>query len=128
MDKKEELLKVLDMLEDEQLMWLKKHREEYGIDNHPSSYPLKGFPRAARFFLADLAFRLRDEAVKKDLVGYPTGYMECQRVVWIHVINPAQYDDIPSGKGSGGWWMYCAKPIHWIIAALIAKEQLNKNA
>jgi len=62
MRKTEEPLAVLDLSEDKQLVWLKEHREEFSIDNHPSSYPLEGFPRAARFFLADLAFRLRDEA------------------------------------------------------------------
>ena len=110
-----ELLAVLDMPKpDEQLYWLKEHREEFGIDNHPASYPLRGFPRAAKFFLADLAFRLRDEAVKKSIGFWRDG----QLAVFYHVAkqNVWRVSDLDM------WFARHTQPIHWIISSLIAKE------
>jgi hypothetical protein len=91
---KEERLKVLDMNEDEQVDWL----WDRNILKPNES-------------LADLAFRLRDEAVKKDWMYWEIAC--CQ--VW--QATPHKYNYNPGRFGSR------AKPIHWIIAALIAKEK-----
>ncbi len=102
----EELLKVLDMSEEEQTSWLcsyiycNKKGEDYWynfLNRHIS--------------LADLAFRLRDEAVKSSHVDF----------------HEAIYDVMMKVEGHDSWatafWGECiAKPIHWIIAALIVKE------
>lgn len=114
-------LSVLDMSEDGQRDFVRNIL----IDTYYSNWMLDQWDKG-RFSLADLAFRLRDKAIKENLTGYPNGYMECQRIVWIHVINPSQYDDIPADKSSGGWWAYYAKPIHWVIACLIAKGKANE--
>ena len=95
--KKEELLKVLDMSEDEQWEWCIQNTKHIGES------------------LADLAFRLRDEAVAKNHADF----------------HNAIYNIMVKVEGDNKWatafWGEClAKPIHWIIAALIAKEQDNE--
>ena len=67
--------------------------------------------------LADLAFRLRNE-VDIDLFW----------VGMIQVMNKAATkEQVYAGRGfvetNADWWWKYARPIHWIIAALIAKEQ-----
>lgn len=107
MTKTEELLAVLDMSEEldpvgwnEQMYWISRNV----IDDPDEAQAFyKGY-----ISLADLAFRLRDEA---SVVGKMHKGIKavCKKVcapnmVWVE------------------WWTYEAKPIHWIIAALIAKE------
>jgi hypothetical protein len=91
---KDELLKYLDMNEDERVDWLW---------NRDILKPNES--------LADLAFRLRDEVVK-----------ESHRAFHDAVYEVMEYcgDD---SWASAYWGMALAKPIHWIIAALIAKEK-----
>ena len=87
--------KLLDMTEDEQVDWL------WDMDI------LK--PNES---LADLAFRLRDEAVNHQ------GWGEAIKDVcdyWQGKNN--------TGITLSGFWIHRAKPIHWIIAALIALEK-----
>lgn len=94
-----ELLKVLDLPEEEQWPWLWA----------------EGIWTKAEESLADLAFRLRDEA-----------YSYCNSEVWelavTKVANRAFGDwlgyDLLNVQGT---WICLAQPIHWIIAAVIAK-------
>jgi hypothetical protein len=71
--------------------------------------------------LADLAFRLRDEAVIKYGDKGQTPWTLATAIVWGHCTGPAR--DVSFGD----WWLNEARPIHYIIAyiiaALIAKEK-----
>ncbi len=94
---KEELLKVLDMSEEDQWVFCAQHCKK----------PIES--------LADLAFRLRDEVLNKVNGILATHALQ---VVYFYVSG------IPSGwtdKMVLEWFSFSAKPIHWIIAALIAK-------
>ena len=105
--KKEDLLKVLDMSEDEQLVWTLKI-------GHGDRHFNESF--------ADLAFRLRDEAVN-ETNNFIQGRLDVyQRHIQNQGINQGlmvsdAIDDVDV------WFVSCAKPIHWIIAALIAKGE-----
>ena len=96
-----DLLKVLDMSKDEQGEYLFQ-KDIWKLEIQKES-------------LADLAFRLRDEAVAKNHADF----------------HNAIYNIMVKVEGDNKWatafWGEClAKPIHWIIAALIAKEQDNE--
>ena len=79
-----------------------------------------------RQVLADLAFRLRDEVAKvKDLsdIFNPTKLTIAYFDAFMDICDYYKY---PWSENEGDvytWIMYCAKPIHWIIAALIAKDK-----
>ncbi|KKN71398.1 hypothetical protein LCGC14_0421200 [marine sediment metagenome] len=100
MSKTEKLLKVLDLPEEEQERWV--------FENVSSYQNLCGEKS-----LADLAFRLRDKVIssengtRKWVCGMFDVYMKM------------------TGSKLLNWkWGYVeAKPIHWIVAALIAKEK-----
>ena len=100
-----ELLKVLDMGEREQVVYLQEQKLLSQYDDRISAKYLRGC-------LADLAFRLRDEAMKTK---------ETKKR-----FHDALYEmQVEQGETewATAWWGYAiAKPIHWIIAALIAKE------
>ena len=110
-----DLLKILDMSEDEQWEWCVKNVKEKTIGES----------------LADLAFRLRDKAVSK----YYNNWCKAKEIVWLHKNTDAQrYVDIVDGLDGADdriigrraiFFSNQAKPIHWIIAALIAKEKAN---
>ena len=92
------------MSEDEQIQWLLKFYPEYQnyLDPIPS--------------LADLAFRLRDEMETNLQISH---FAASLREVHLYVrLNP----DIHNTDFIA-FWLYEAKPIHWIIAALIAKDK-----
>ena len=99
---KDKLLAVLDMSEDEQIEWVKANCD------------MKSRPLGRHFIMIqesmdDLAFRLRDEAAGKDWVGWQIG----SAYVWEKIgesYNPGKFGNK-------------AKPIHWIIASLIAKGE-----
>lgn len=101
---KPELLAVLDMSEEEQKQWLHDNflnREYY----YPS--------------LADLAFRLRDEAVLLD--NFPWACAEVYNYAHNYKLGP---NEVPAPTTLMWiWFANQARPIHWIIAALIAKEK-----
>ncbi len=93
-----DLLKVLDMSEDEQYLWVKNWQDKNCIKN-----------RAMAFIsLADLAFRLRDEVVTNqgEIAWHKAEVIVCEYM----------------GKATC-WISHYGQPIHWIIAALKAKEQ-----
>jgi len=101
----DKLLKVLGLTHQEQEDWI--------IDKfYDNVYPL-GWTG----LFADLAFRLRDEAFdptpEKGLQGLC--WEEGKDIVRKHFnMNERWFDDM-------------AQPIHWIIAALIAKELAKEN-
>jgi hypothetical protein len=110
-----DLLKVLDMSEDEQLFFLhnlwqnRQLPQYYGFHPIDDKFPMSDWNRQ---LLADLAFRLRDEAIEKDL-----DWDDTLILVWEKLGRPMKYQ---------AFCKYYAKPIHWIIAALIAKDKENE--
>lgn len=107
-DKIKELLAVLDMPEEEQWgswRWLFDH-------NYLPMRICYGDIEKIRMARADLAFRLRDKTDR---------FNEGLEEVFEHIMGYSTYKDMY-------YWMCnlideCeCKPIHWIIAALIAKE------
>ncbi len=101
-DKTKELLAVLDMPPREQYFTVLEICDESPADRDCSSF-------------ADLAFRLRDEAVELDKgVLFGRGLAKiCQKIYNNEGYNLHEFLS---------WAATLAKPIHWIIAALIAKE------
>ena len=95
------LLAILDMTEDEQFWDIQKYL----------SKDLAELYDTQEISLADLAFRFRDEAVKENSRDF----------------HDAIYEVMMKVEGGDKWatafWGECiAKPIHWIIAVLITKE------
>lgn len=103
------LLKVLDLSEEEQMQWLLDNSITDG-SLAVSQVSSKIVGRWINIELADLAFRLRDEAVGKDWVGWQIGSARVWNVTHKSDYNPGKFGNR-------------AKPIHWIIAALIAKGE-----
>lgn len=95
----EKLLAVLDLPEGEQYKWvLLESNAHDGL---------------AKLCLADLAFRLRDEAAKESQSAWEQAVGE----VKFHCCRDrADWQDM-----TGAYWFFsAAQPIHWIVAALIA--------
>ena len=106
MSKIDELLSVLGMTEEEQWDWL--------VDNPESEFwPDAIFYGERERYIADLAFRLRDEVIKTNIHKY----IKAKLIITEYM-----------SKIKKKTWLYSteAQPIHWIIAALIAKEQSEK--
>ena len=107
-------LKLLDMTEQEQRKWLVLH--------HILKYK-QPQPNQIRWeSLADLAFRLRDEAVNKTNNYFPARmyevykhYLQSQGMKKEIISREIIWEDVDV------WFVSVAKPIHWIAAALIAK-------
>ena len=126
----EELLKVLDMSEDEQYNWLWKRATTFGFDlkwidfTVPLSNPAYAcsVKKDTIMHLADLAFRLRDEVIaeddKSDIDCY---WCEASYEVYLYVIG--EKNEMDTKEGLDTWFSMRAKPIHWIIASLIAKNE-----
>ena len=113
-EKIQELLSVLDMTEEEQYEWVSQYCKDNYIDNEITiSHPNLGFDDyEIECSLADLAFRMRDEADKARLT--------LARIeVFKAIKEPVHFEE---AKYLEYWWNSYAQPIHWIIAALIAKE------
>lgn len=119
MTKTEELLAVLDLPENDQISWL-MHIEKLSLNKS----------------LSDLAFRLRDEVKEK----WHNEYCKAKEVVWLYKNEDAQrfkrlaetyylneeVDRIIQRREV--FFTNHAQPIHWIIAALIAKENNGKDS
>ena len=97
----DELLAVLDMPEEEQHRWLLDNLEEPTL-----SYFALGNS------LADLAFWLRDEANKLSDDAWSEGLVQ---------VYTKCADKIVDAADCLSWFVNNAQPIHFIIAALIAK-------
>ena len=108
-----DLLKVLDMSEDEQWEWewLIEHQKIY-------KYELANYPDNKRMALADLAFRLRDE------VDFNI-YLEELEVVYHLWQKRGTIDEQMENNliTFTCWLAVYITPIDRIIAALKAKEQ-----
>ena len=99
---KDEILKLHELSDDEQKAKLKKDStlKITGMsDGHFTAYRLES--------LADCAFRLRDES---NLYRFDDAFYEIGKLI---VGEDNEQSEI---------WEYIAKPIHWIQAALLAKE------
>ena len=111
-----DLLKVLDMSEDEQFKWLC----DKGITDGSlarSQITHKIVTRWIRIEFADLAFRFRDKVCNpKTYTRCCENYHEALEVVYNHRIKDKQCCSLYA------WQAYQIRPIDMIIAALIAKE------
>jgi hypothetical protein len=105
------LLKVLDHSEDQQKIFLvvndviKTEKGEKGEVVLCES-------------LADLAFRLRDEMVKRE----DGNWCEAEMQVYDYLGAEKTYD-----CGLDTYFVMYAQPVYWIIAALIAQEMGKKD-
>lgn len=111
MDNKE-LLAVLDMSEEGQWRWLTDPDRE---DFWPH---ISIFIERREWYLADLAFRLRDE-VK---YIHRCSFVRAVLLVFSHYFKKKPQDDT-----LWRWFSREANPIHWIIAALIAKNHNQRK-
>ena len=96
----QELLAILDMDPDNQFWSIQKYLPKDLAELYDTS----------EISLADLAFKFRDEAIEKDLF-----WDDALVLVWEKLGRPKKYQTFHK---------YYVQPIHWIIAALIAKEKL----
>ncbi len=103
-----DLLKVLDMSEDEQITWFYR-RHEKELHDIVWISPVAKFKQ---YRLANLAFRLRDE-VRREKGNYDHAVY----IVYNYEKQKRKYENVFY------WMAYIAKPIHWVIASLIAKEK-----
>ena len=103
----EKLLKVLDMSHNEQAVWCEK--------------PKHGNRQMGQS-LADLAFRLRDEA---KLLTTKGGYSLWYKAK-IEVFN-YEFEKDKTRRGTDAFWEYDTKEIHFIVRALIAKQLAEEN-
>lgn len=70
----------------------------------------------------DLAFRLRDEAVKA-AENTPKADWHAHRLDWFHARSLVQGGSAPDENYHGSWWWSDhAQPQHYIVAALLAQE------
>jgi len=80
--------------------------------------------RMPRVSLADLAFRLRDEAIKLSPICFQQARAKIYYKVYYYLKGESELVS-KEFLCTAEWWIEEAKPIHWIIAALIAKEKDN---
>lgn len=81
--------------------------------------------RANHLSLADLAFRLRDEAVKRSISYWRDGQLEVFDKV-ILVAEPVKYGFRWRIADIDMWFARYARPKHFIVAAFIAKDLAGK--
>ncbi len=115
---KTDLLKVLDMSEDEQITWFYR-RPEPELHNIVLVSPKARFKE---YRLADLAFRLRDEVRDK------TELANAKEVVWGEWCRITWEQRKANGETKKHvrihkFWLERSEPIHWIIAAIVAKGE-----
>ena len=115
-----DVLEILDMTEEEQCRYLAKlfQKRYFDTDKWPEWYGIcdilihNTFP-GRKVILADLAFRLRNEAVKRDI----TKYIDAENIVKAYVLTKTRIAIN---------WSYDSQPIHWIVASIKAKELAKK--
>lgn len=122
MSKIDELLAVLDLPEEEQSVWLfdrfatsfMKKMQEVGDRLKWEENEWRSTKQDAMSNqVADLAFRLRDEIGE----GRMFDDLNCEEAVYKYRVKENYRPEMFTS-----WWICHSKPIHWIIAALIAKE------
>jgi hypothetical protein len=102
-----DVLEILDMTEEEQAHWIVEWLEYNGQKGDLERY------NRCELSLADLAFRMRNEAVRN------------YKKEWDRAIVTIQIKYATSNN-YGSWWQNMSQPIHWIVAALKAKEIAKK--
>lgn len=102
----DKILAMLDLMEIEQLTFLNNYPDKT-IDG--CKVLVRGEWRLLKVNLPGLAFRLRDEAKSYNW----NLWLDSTKEVWRSVHKYWTYEQ---------FWMAKSKPIHWIIAALIAKQ------
>ncbi|GAG47404.1 unnamed protein product [marine sediment metagenome] len=100
----EDLLKLLDLPDNEFLPEVVRH---IGIKHWKPGEPL-------RESLADLAFRLRDEAKAHNY----NRWIDATKEMWKVAHKYLTYEQ---------FWTAYAQPKHWIVAALIARRLARKE-
>jgi hypothetical protein len=104
----EKLLAVLDLTEEEQWRWVVSNQKEYG-------YKLNVIGGAScQMSLADLAFKLKNEAGKDFIFGLVQVFQYLTKRPKNIIPSPAEQIEK-------------SQPIHWIIAARIAKLMANEE-
>jgi len=98
-----DVLDLLDMTEEEQTVECEKYGRQFTES------------------LADLAFRMRDEVC--DGFGLRYNWNIALKEVWNKSCTQHQKACYISANG---WWIEKSKPIHWIVAAIKAKELAGK--
>ena len=114
-----DVLEILDMTEEEQCRYLAKlfQKRYFDTDKWPEWYGIcdilihNTFP-GRKVILADLAFRMRDE-----VLSMPEGYRYWE--IAKQNISIYYLDEKHNWKV---YWGDRESPIHWIVAALKAKE------
>ena len=118
-----ELLAVLDMTDIEQWDWVCRRNLVPACDWSGGRY----HKNVRDCILADLAFRLRDE------VSGPRSIFDCTNLslafqgAWEQIAEHYQFEWREEKDHLDCWIIYQAQPIHWIIAALIAKGMADGN-
>ncbi len=119
MDKVKELLAILDMDADHQFWAVQKYLSPENAEMYDTG----------AISLADLAFRSRDEVKEYTALLKETQLHKALLLVssFLSCKEEGREFDftrlITYREIDWAWWAVCAEPIHWIIAALIAKEQ-----
>ena len=138
----QELLAVLDMSEDEQVefFYIKGYRQlvdtfpagglRIKFDDNNEIISVKHSQSKLRFdrkALADLAFRFRNEMETGQWPQLAEAY-EIVRQHWCKVSWALRKRQGYNKKhiSSSFFWLFHSKPIHWIIAALIAKGKKDE--
>ena len=109
-----DLLKVLDMSEDEQWKWLWENRQLTHIGWNMTA--------TRNMILADLAFRLRDESMRENSDNWALACWYVQQWISFHKIETYESPDL-DGLLNADHEILSKSPIHWIITARIAKEK-----
>ena len=110
------LLKILDMSEAEQIHTLWNSKNQY-LD-----IIIRTKLEFGHISLADLAFRLRNEVIEEDDKSeIDCWWCEASYEVYLYVIG--EENEMEAKEGLDTWFTMRAKPIHWIITALIAKNK-----
>lgn len=141
----EKLLAILDMTEEEQHKWLYEYADKndlIGIDlwcNFCITWKMSDVV-LINCSIADLAFRLRDEAAKIKNFGEDLDSVIVALSNYICSPPPnchlgKTFLDYLNKVGASSmwvnnlsaWWNRTAQPIHWIIVSLITKQLAKKQ-
>lgn len=115
-----ELLAILDLPPEERWIKIRLH-----LINTESKHnlPIWRGPAHGHRFLANLAFRLRDEAAKNNI----TLFQRAIDLVFLKMNESHWAEEHPFARWPAvlAWFTHKGPPIAWIIAALIAKEMAD---
>jgi len=123
----EALLKIIAIPEEEQYNWLWQHHDTFGFDLKWVNFDIPSAKKDIAMHLALLAFQLRDEC--HDPLGWCAWDRACWEV-WKYYHEQMGSDIAKRERLSQDtreryclqWMSFWAKPIYWVLAALITKE------